>query len=188
MFKAEGRRDNLPVICAEHADTRKMDGTESLDNNRQKWGQSCWKETKSTTNSQLIGDKGEVTTHIFSLWTVYIKLWPIFARTCWFWENNISKKCWYRYLCSQICTFRNSSMYGLCIEFDLCPPRSTQHFLPDKSDVLQARSDFLVVQLQALVLEIALWGYKCKHTGNTSQKAISTHLPGCQPAAFFTTH
>lgn len=83
MFEAEGRRDNLPVIRAEHADTRKMDGSESLDNNRREWGQRCWKETRSATNS-----KSEVTTHIFSLWTVYVKLWPIFASTCWFWKKH----------------------------------------------------------------------------------------------------
>lgn len=73
------------------------------------------------------------------------------------------------YLWSQICTLCNSSMYGLFVKFDLCPPGGPQHLLPDQSDLLQTRSDFLVVQLQTLVLKIALRGYKQKYTDNTRQ-------------------
>lgn len=47
MFEAEDRRDNLPVICAEHADTRK------------------WTEQKASTMRDRLG--GEVVERKYTL-------------------------------------------------------------------------------------------------------------------------
>lgn len=47
-------------------------------------------------------------------------------------------------------------MDDLRVHFDLCPVGGSQHLLPDKSDVFKAGGDFIVVQLQPLVLQTAL--------------------------------
>lgn len=64
----------------------------------------------------------------------------------------------------------------LSIKLDLWPPSGTEHFLPDESDVLKTRRDLLVVQLQALALEVALRG--CSHT-HTRTHTINTWIKNC---------
>lgn len=55
-------------------------------------------------------------------------------------------------------TLCDGSMYAFQVEFDLDPGWRRQHLLPHQRDVLEARRDLFVVELQAPVLQVALRG------------------------------
>lgn len=58
--------------------------------------------------------------------------------------------------CKWCFTLCQSGVDDLHVHFDLWPVRSCKHLLPDKSDFFKTRCDFIIVQLQSLVLEIVL--------------------------------
>lgn len=110
--------------------------------------------------------------HLARFGASYPKLWAMFADTV---VTQRRKQILLRSVDTRVfaqpgvCTLCDGSMYAFQVEFDLCPGRRRQHLLPHHSDLLEARRDLLVVQLQPPVLQVALRGCEAsKHSRNRS--------------------
>lgn len=90
---------------------------------------------------------------------------------------NSEKDCGTKRPRTWIFTLSQSSVDDLHVHLDLGPVRGRQHLLPDQSDLFQTRRDFVVVQLQPLVVEAVL--RRCKHTSTLSSDPKHTHLSAC---------
>lgn len=84
--------------------------------------------------------------------------------------RSVDTRVWFFFVTQPgVCTLCDGSVYALQVEFDLCPARRCQHLLPHQRDLLEARRDLLVVQLQPPVLQVALRGCEAsKHGRNES--------------------
>lgn len=78
------------------------------------------------------------------------------------------------YWCKWIFTLCQSGVDYLHVHFDFWPVGSCKHLLPDKSDLFKTGCDFIIVQLQSLVLEIVL--RRCKNVDTKAEQFSHTNI------------